>query len=68
MKLRNIGITLIKLAKEGTYNGTLFHRVIKDSWCRQEIRNLRMLRKVRMLGTGDVGYTILPKLSIRNTS
>ena len=33
----------IKLAKDGTYNGTLFHRV----WCKRVIRNRKMLRKVR---------------------
>mgnify|MGYP000506096769 CR=1 FL=1 len=35
----------IKLVKDGVYEGTLFHRVIKDLWFRPVIRTQRMHRK-----------------------
>ena len=48
----------IKLAKEGTYNGTLFHRVIKDFMVQAGDPESKNAPKGKMLGTGDVGYTI----------
>ena len=48
----------IKLANEGTYNGTLFHRVIKDFMVQAGDPESKNAPKGKMLGTGDVGYTI----------
>ena len=48
----------IKLAKEGMYNGTLFHRVIKDFMVQAGDPDSKNAPKGKMLGAGDVGYTI----------
>lgn len=48
----------IKLAEEGTYEGTLFHRVIKDFMIQAGDPESKNAAKGKMLGTGDVGYTI----------
>lgn len=48
----------IKLAKEGTYEGTLFHRVIKDFMIQAGDPNSKNAPKGQMLGSGDVGYTL----------
>lgn len=48
----------IKLAKEGTYEGTLFHRVIKDFMIQAGDPDSKKATKGQMLGAGDVGYTI----------
>lgn len=48
----------IKLAKEGTLNGTLFHRVIKDFMIQGGDPESKGAEKGRMLGSGDVGYTL----------
>lgn len=48
----------IKLAKEGTYEGTLFHRVIKDFMIQAGDPESKNAEKGKMLGSGDVGYTI----------
>ncbi len=48
----------IKLAKEGFYNGTLFHRVIKDFMIQGGDPNSKNAQPGQMLGNGDVGYTI----------
>lgn len=48
----------IKLAKDGTYNGTLFHRVIKDFMIQAGDPDSKNAPKGKMLGSGDVGYTI----------
>lgn len=48
----------IKLAKDGTYNGTLFHRVIKDFMVQAGDPESKNAPKGKMLGSGDVGYTI----------
>ena len=47
----------IKLAKDGTYNGTLFHRVIKDFMVQAGDPESKNAPKGKMLGSGDVGYT-----------
>ena len=48
----------IKLAKDGTYNGTLFHRVIKDFMVQAGDPESKNAPKGQMLGSGDVGYTV----------
>ena len=48
----------IKLAKDGTYNGTLFHRVIKDFMVQAVDPESKNAPKGKMLGSGDVGYTV----------
>lgn len=48
----------IKLAKDGTYNGTLFHRVIKDFMVQAGDLESKNAPKGKMLGSGDVGYTV----------
>ena len=48
----------IKLAKDGTYNGTLFHRVIKDFMVQAGDPESKNAPKGKMLGSGDVGYTV----------
>lgn len=48
----------IKLAEEGVYAGTLFHRVIKDFMVQAGDPNSKDAPKGKMLGAGDVGYTI----------
>ena len=46
------------LAKDGTYNGTLFHRVIKDFMVQAGDPESKNAPKGKMLGSGDVGYTV----------
>lgn len=48
----------IKLAKEGTYEGTLFHRVIKDFMIQAGDPDSKNAKKGEQLGAGDVGYTL----------
>ena len=48
----------IKLAKDGTYNGTLFHRDIKDFMVQAGDPESKNAPKGKMLGSGDVGYTV----------
>lgn len=48
----------IKLVNEGTYEGTLFHRVIKDFMIQAGDPESKNAPKGKMLGSGDVGYTI----------
>lgn len=48
----------IKLVKEGIYEGTLFHRVIKDFMIQAGDPASKNAPKGKMLGSGDVGYTI----------
>lgn len=48
----------IKLAQEGTYEGTLFHRVIKDFMIQAGDPESKNAPKGKMLGSGDVGYTV----------
>jgi peptidyl-prolyl cis-trans isomerase B (cyclophilin B) len=48
----------IKLAKEGYYDGTLFHRVIKDFMIQGGDPNSKDAPAGKMLGTGGPGYTI----------
>ena len=48
----------IKLVKEGFYNGTLFHRVIKDFMVQGGDPDSKGAPKGKMLGTGGPGYTL----------
>src|SRR3712207_1690815 len=48
----------IKLAEEGTYEGTLFHRVIKDFMIQAGDPESKNAPKGKMLGSGDVCYTL----------
>lgn len=48
----------IKLAKDGVYDGTLFHRVIKDFMVQAGDPESKNAPKGKMLGSGDVGYTV----------
>lgn len=48
----------IKLAKEGQYNGLLFHRVIKDFMVQGGDVTSKNAPMNKQLGAGDLGYTV----------
>lgn len=48
----------IKLAKEGTFNGTLFHRVIKDFMIQGGDPDSKNAVAGQLLGDGDLGYRV----------
>ena len=48
----------IKLVKDGVYEGTLFHRVIKDFMIQAGDPDSKNAPKGKMLAAGDVGYTV----------
>ena len=48
----------IKLVKEGTYNGLLFHRVIKDFMIQGGDVTSKDAPMSKQLGAGDLGYTV----------
>ena len=48
----------IKLAKQGTYENTLFHRVIKQFMIQAGDPESKNATDTTALGSGDVGYTI----------
>ena len=52
----------VKLAKEGLYNGTLFHRVIKAFMIQGGDPDSKRATAGAELGNGDVGYTIPAEL------
>lgn len=48
----------LKVAAEGVYNGTLFHRVIKDFMVQAGDPSSKDADSTAMLGAGDLGYTV----------
>lgn len=48
----------LKITKDGFYNGTLFHRVIKDFMIQGGDPNSKTAKAGQPLGNGDIGYTI----------
>ena len=48
----------VKLVKEGTYDGLLFHRIIKDFMIQGGDPESKSAPKGAMLGSGSLGYTI----------
>ncbi|TKC00875.1 peptidylprolyl isomerase [Pedobacter cryophilus] len=48
----------MKLAKEGSLNGTLFHRVIKNFMIQGGDPNSKTAKAGEQLGNGDLGYTV----------
>lgn len=48
----------LKLTEKGTYNGTLFHRVIKDFMIQGGDPDSKTAQPGTLLGEGTVGYTV----------
>ena len=48
----------LKLVKDGTYNGTLFHRVINNFMIQAGDPESKNAKAGQMLGSGDIGYKI----------
>ena len=48
----------LKLTKEGFYNGTLFHRVIRDFMIQGGDPDSKTAKTGQALGEGDLGYRI----------
>ncbi len=48
----------LKLANEGFYNGTLFHRVIKDFMIQGGDPDSKTAKAGQQLGAGDLGYRV----------
>ena len=54
----------LKLAREGFYDGTLFHRCIKDFMIQGGDPDSRGAEPGKLLGDGDVDYTIPPEFCL----
>lgn len=54
----------IKLVSEGFYNGTLFHRVIKDFMIQGGDPESKGAPNGKMLGSGGTGYTIPAEINV----
>ncbi|MDE7426554.1 MAG: peptidylprolyl isomerase [Muribaculaceae bacterium] len=52
----------LKLVNENFYNGTLFHRVIKDFMIQAGDPESKTAKKGQQLGSGDPGYTLPAEL------
>ena len=48
----------VKITKDGTLNGTLFHRVIKEFMIQGGDPDSKTAKPGQALGSGDLGYTI----------
>ena len=53
----------VKLAKEGFYEGTLFHRVINEFMVQAGDPDSKGAAKGKMLGSGDPGYTLAAEIN-----
>ena len=53
----------LKLTKNKFYDGTLFHRVIKNFMIQGGDPDSKKAEKGKLLGEGDVGYTICPEFN-----
>ncbi len=54
----------LKLVSEGFYDGTLFHRVIRDFMIQGGDPDSRSAQPGQKLGEGDVGYTLPPEFRL----
>lgn len=52
----------VKLVEQGTYEGTLFHRVIKEFMIQGGDPESRTAKPGQSLGSGDVGYTLAKEI------
>lgn len=48
----------LKLTNDGVYNGTIFHRVIKDFMVQGGDPNSKIPDSAKSIGSGDVGYRV----------
>lgn len=55
----------VKLVREGFYNDTLFHRVIKDFMIQGGDPESKLAPKGKMLGTGGTGYTVPAEINVQ---
>lgn len=53
---------MLKLVREGYYNGMLFHRVIRDFMIQTGDPDSKTARPGMLLGDGDAGYTIAAEI------